>query len=593
MIPTNSIGAALANSCETFATKTALMHKTDGQYRRISYRSLRDSVIMLAGELLRMGVKSGDRVALISDSRPEWPYIDFAALSIGAVLVPIYTSLSAPQVQYILKDSGAKILFAQNEAQAAKAIELKSKGDLESIWVFDAAESGSLGDGNFRELAEIGSQMSPVIKSRVQEHMKQIDRKDLATIIYTSGTTGQPKGVMLTHGNLLSNMEGVLEVLKIKPSDTFLSLLPLAHVFERLGGHYLPLCSGSTVAYAESPATVARNLLEIKPTVMLAVPRLYEMMRTRILDAVSKSPKLRQKMFYWALAVGQQSLRAGSYRKPALILKRSVADRLVYTKLRARTGGRIRIMVSGGAALSPEVGEFFRAVGVPLIEGYGLTETSPVLCANPLEDVRIGTVGPPLPGVDIRIDPEGEILAKGPNVMQGYYHLPKDTKAAFNKKGFFKTGDIGHFDERGYLVITGRKKEILVTSKGKNIAPAPIENHLKTSQYINEIMIIGDDHHYLTAVVIPNRELFTEEGIWKDEEREVAIENPLIVDKIRLEIRELSADLEDFEQIKKFTVLSREFSIESEELTPTLKVRRDIVMEHYHDLIEGMYKKQS
>ncbi|TKJ42144.1 hypothetical protein CEE37_00265 [candidate division LCP-89 bacterium B3_LCP] len=585
----DSIGAVHQEICAKFGKKAALMHKAGSGYQSITYQEFGERVLALAAQFLHLGINPGDKIGLISGSRPEWPYVDFAAQSIGAVLVPVYTSLTAPQVQYILKDAGVKILFAENPSQAKKAEALRIKGQLESIWVFDDSEDNSSEFENFSKLLHSSTKET----DQVLHALQKVTRDDLATLIYTSGTTGEPKGVMLTHGNILANLEQVLGVLDINPKDVFLSLLPLAHVFERTAGHYLPLCTGASVAYAESPATVSKNLGEVQPTVMLAVPRLYEMMRAKILDTVEKSPKVRQKIFHWALGVGRQSMHGGSRKKPALAVKRALADRLVYSKLRAKTGGRIRIFVSGGAALSPDVAEFFVSAGMPLIEGYGLTETSPVLCANIIEDNRPGTVGPPLPGVDIRIDPGGEILAKGPNIMQGYYNLPKDTKAVFTDRGFFRTGDIGHFDERGYLVITGRKKEIMVTSKGKNIAPAPIENLIKTSPYINEIMLIGDNRQYLTALAIPNFEKLSDVGLWHSDyslHEDASIDDPKINKMIRAEIRQLSVDLAEFEQVKKFVVLRRDFSIEAGELTPTLKVRRDVVMERYEKEINSMYK---
>lgn len=589
MISSNSLGAALLNSSQQHAERTALLYKIDNWYQSISYQELRHFAFRLAGYLLEIGVKPGDRVAIISCNRPEWAVVDFACLLIGAVLVPIYPSLSVSQVQYMIADSGARLVFAERDKQARKVSDLLSARKIQKVMVLEPSETYH----SIQILARPGVSRTAHFDSEIIKVCDNIQRKDLATIIYTSGTTGAPKGVMLTHGNLLANAESVLQVIPVSQDDRVLSILPLAHILERLGGQYAPLLQGASIAYAESAATIARNIIEVKPTFMVAVPRLFEMMHNRILKTVERGPNWKRSLFYWSL--GTVSQRNSGKKKLGLMptMRRFIANQLVFKKIRVSTGGRIRFFISGGAALNQNVAKFFETVGLPILEGYGLTETSPVLCVNPPEDNRYGTVGRPLPGVQIRITPDGEILAKGDNIMQGYYKLPGETKKAFDKNGFFKTGDLGHFDERGFLVISGRKKDIIVTSKGKNVAPVSIENLLKSSPYISEAMVIGDERPFLSAMIVPNLEQLQEKGIKIDQSNDQSaeiIENSEVINLLRAEIRRLSAELADFEQIKKFFLLGRELSIENEELTPSLKIRREVLAKQFAKQIDSMYE---
>jgi long-chain acyl-CoA synthetase len=542
----------------------------------------------VAAEMLRRGIKKGDRVALLSANRPEWAIVDFACLIVGAVLVPIYPSLSAAQVQYIIGDASARLLFAENQRQAEKASELKARGELEEIWTFDENDSGI---ANFPNLLDRALKTLETDRREVKKISDSITGEDLATLIYTSGTTGLPKGVMLTHGNLLSNREGALEILDIGAHDVMLSLLPLAHVFERLAGHFVPLIGGATVAYAESPLTVAKNITEVKPTLMIAVPRFYEKMMRRILEAMKKSPPLKRTFFNWALKTGRKASDRGKTEGWKLRL----ADKMVFSKLKERVGGRLRFFISGGAALPPDVGRFFEAAGITIIEGYGLTEASPVLSVNRLENYRFGTVGHPLPNVEIKIAEDGEILARGPNVMKGYLNLPGDTKAALDDDGFLHTGDLGRLDDDGFLIITGRKKEIMVTSSGRNIAPTPIENLLKASPYIAEIMLIADNRPFVTALIVPDFDHLESEGIGASEadgDREKLVQSRQVKRIFEYEINRLSAGLSEYERVGKFALLPKEFSIEEGELTPTLKLKREVILEKYLELIEEMYRRK-
>ncbi len=587
-MPFSSLGAALRQSAEKHADKTALLHKTGGTYQPVTYREFAERAFALAAEMLHRGMKKGDCAALLSANRPEWAIVDFACLSIGVVLVPIYPSLSAAQVQYIIGDASARWLFAENPRQAEKASDLKTRGELEEIYTFDTGDSGF---GDFQNLLDRSLKNGEANRREVAKITDTITREDLATLIYTSGTTGLPKGVMLTHGNLLANYEGILGILDIGSNDVMLSLLPLAHVLERLAGHFFPLISGAAVAYAESPLTVAKNLTEVKPTLMIAVPRFYEKMMQRIQDAMKKTPPLRRAIFNWAMKTGKKASARGRSEGWKLRL----ADRLVFSKLKERVGGRLRFFVSGGAALPAEVGEFFASAGIVIIEGYGLTEASPVLSVNRIDNYRFGTVGHPLPNVEIKIADDGEILARGPNVMKGYLNLPGDTKAALDEDGFLHTGDLGRFDEDGFLIINGRKKEIMVTSSGRNIAPTPIENLLKASPYIAEIMLIADNRPFVTALIVPDFDHLESEGIGMTEadgDREKLVRSRQVRRIFEYEINRLSAGLSQYERVGKFILLPKEFSIEEGELTPTLKLKREVIIEKYADLIADMYQKE-
>ncbi len=586
----DSLGAALTESCERHKDKVALMHKVDGSYRSITYAEFSESAFALAAELMELGIQKGNCLSVLSANRPEWAIVDFACQLIGAVLVPIYPSLSAAQAQYILKDSGAMMLFAENEQQAQKAADLRGENISSRIFVFDAGKGNNTSFESFSAFLAEAKRHDGDNRAKVMEQLKSIKRDDLATLIYTSGTTGLPKGVMLTQENLLSNIKGAAAIFEVTTEDRILSLLPLSHVFERTVGHFLILINGATVAYAESPLTVAANLLEVHPTLMLAVPRFYEKMKARILDSVKKGSPLKRTIFKWAINTGKKTAKKGAAAKHNF--RHRMADKLVFTKLKERTGGKLKFFISGGAALPTTVGEFFQAAGITILEGYGLTESSPILTVNKLDDVCFGTVGYPLPDVEIKIADDGEILARGPNIMQGYFNLPGDTKSTLNEDGFLNTGDIGRLDEAGRLLITGRKKEIMITSNGRNIAPTPIENTMKSSPYIAEIMLIGDAKPYLTALIVPELELLKAEGIGQKDDQfipEEAVKDPQLIRLMEYEISRLSAGLSGYEHIIKFTLLPREFSIEEGELTPTMKVRRTEVIMKYADVINSMY----
>ena len=594
-MPVRTLCEIFYASVDTYRKPAHLRVKRSGDWRDISSSAFEAAVEELSMGLRELGVAPGDRVGLLSENRPEWAYADLGSLCAGAVDVPIYATLQPSQVLYLLNDSEAKVCFVSTHAQARKVLEVREKAQaLQHVVLFD--DEPLAGTMPLSELRARGRQALTRDPGAVRKRAAEVGPEDIATLIYTSGTTGDPKGVVLTHSNLVSNVlasvgpfEGMGE------GDTALSFLPLCHVFERMGGHYLMIFRGVTIAYAESVEKVPENMLEVRPSLMLSVPRLYEKIYARVNEKVAADPPLRRRIFHWAMGVGRERFRhrvAGTGPGLLLRLKAAVADALVFAKIRARTGGRLRLFVSGGAPLSREIAEFFGAVGLTILEGYGLTETSPVITVNLPHRMKPGTVGPPIDGVEVKIAEDGEILTRGPHVMKGYYKRPEATAEAIDEEGFFHTGDIGKIDEDGFLVITDRKKDILVTSGGKNISPQPIESRLKTSPFIAEVVMVGNRRHFPAALVIPKFEALEK---WA-REREVAfssreelVARPEVKENIAREIERLSADLAPFERIKKTALLPREFSIETGELTPKLSVKRRVVEEKYKDLIDQLY----
>jgi long-chain acyl-CoA synthetase len=545
-----------------------------------------------------LGVGVGDRVAILSESRPEWVISDLAILTAGGVTVPIYPTLSAPQVRYLLQDSGARIVIASTRVQLDKVQEVRHQVPaLQAIvLVEEASEADSPSVLSFDSLAERGHARMTGEWGAAKEYRdraREIRPAQLATIIYTSGTTGEPKGVMLSHGNLVANLKASADVLQLSEKDVALSFLPLSHSFERLVS-YVYLLSGVTVVFAESLDTIARDINLVKPTLLTGVPRVFEKLHARIMEKGQATPGIKGSIFRWAvnsgLARGRATLR-GTTAGPLGSLQSALADRLVFEKIRAGLGGRIRYMISGSAPLPTGITEFFHGIGLPILEGYGLTETSPVLTVNRPDAARVGTVGPAIPGVELRIADDGEVLARGPNVMSGYYNKPEAT-AEVLKDGWFHTGDIGTIDEHGYLHITDRKKDLLVTSGGKKIAPQPIEAVLKRSPIVAETVLLGDRRRFAAVLIVP--EFAALERRLKELGRPPAPRAELITraDVLALYqeiIDALNGGLSQFERIKKFVLLPTEFSIQSGELTPTLKVKRKVVEERYRAQIEALY----
>lgn len=583
-------------TAERLGEKGALVPKIDGVFTEVSYAKCAETITDFAYGLHKLGVAKGDKVAILSENRPEWVFSDLALFALGGVTVPIYATLSAKQVEYILNDSHSKILvISQPECLDMVNKIFNNLKDLKRVITLFKPEEDVLQITHcYEDIIEEGKTLRSEEPELLQERRRELDGTDLATIVYTSGTTGKPKGAMLTHSNFISNIKMSLEVIKIKEDDILLSFLPICHVFERMAGYYMPLYVGCTIAYAESIQAVSDNMREVRPTIMMSVPRLYEKMYNLVQDSVAKGSFIKKLIFKWCLRAGKKHYVAKKKGKVSRStkFKYSVAEKLVFRKLKERTGGRIRFFVSGGAPLTKEIGEFFAYAGITILEGYGLTETSPVIAANPLEDCRIGTVGKPIPGIEVKIAEDGEICTRGPHIMKGYYNNPEATKEVIDDDGWFHTGDIGFIDDDGYITITDRKKNLIVTSGGKNIAPQMIENLMATSRYIEQIVMFGDLRQFPSALIVPSFEnledYFKAENIPFSSRKEL-VDHPAAYQLIESEIKRLSVDLSNYEIIKKFIVLEHEFTQENDELTPTLKVKRNVVEKKYAKEIEKMY----
>ncbi len=573
-----------------------LMRKISGSWEGFSYSDLKRLTENFAGGLASLGLKSKDKVAILSENRPEWVFSDFAILGLGMINVPIYPSLTAESIEFILNNSESRAIILSNKMQLNKVLKIKDDcRHLKYIIVYNEKDipEDNKNTYGFNEIIEKGTVFNTDHPGFFEETTKKIGGNEICTIIYTSGTTGEPKGVMLTHHNILSNVNGALEILPLSSSDVFLSFLPLCHIFERMAGYYTAFATGGKIYYAESIDSVAQNMLEVKPTIITTVPRLFERIYSRILKNVEKQPASKQKIFFWAVETGKQYAAAKKQGRVSagLALKTKLADRLVFRKLRERTGGNLRFFVSGGAPLSRELGEFFEAIGLMIIEGYGMTEASPVISANKLDDYKFGSVGKPFPGVEIKIASDGEILVRGPNVMQGYYKNKKETEDTL-KDGWLHTGDIGVFDSEGFLIITDRKKYLFKTTAGKYIAPTPIENMFLASKYIDQFVLIGDRRMFLSALIVPDFEALKE---YADTKKLIynstgdLIKFKEIKDIIEKDMAKLQKKLANYERVRKFVLLDKPFSLEEGEVTPSLKVRRKCVEERYQNLIEEMY----
>jgi len=590
----SSLGEMFKTVCETYPDKTGMMYKDQGEYQSISFREIQSQVYNISGGLKSLGVQKGDRVLLLSENRVEWAFSDYATLTLGAVTVPIYPTLLPAHIEFIINNSEGKVIIVSTQVQLEKVLQVKDNlPNLEHIILIEGEPQEDV--LSWKELLQKGEAYLKDNPTLIEESLKQINRDDLASIIYTSGTTGVPKGVMLSHGNFLSNVEGSLQVIKVDHNDSFLSFLPLSHVFERMAGHFLAFHCGATIAYAESIETVAENLQEVHPTLMTSVPRFFEKVYARILESLEEDSALKKKIFFWALDVGKQAIvyKLKKLPLPGLLkTKYNIANKLVYSKLRERVGGRIRIFISGGAPLSREIAEFFNSAGLTLLEGYGLTETSPVITVNPEENFKFGSAGLPLPNVEVAIAEDGEILTRGPHVMLGYYKNPDATRETIDEEKWLHTGDIGYLDKDGFLFITDRKKNIIVTSGGKNVAPQAIENLLIASRYIEQAVVVGDKRKYCSALIVPNwdnlKSFAQEKGISFEAEEDL-FAHPEVQTLMRKEIDAVSVDLASYETIKKFRLLKEPFTIENDELTPTLKVKRNIIEKKYKALIDEMY----
>jgi long-chain acyl-CoA synthetase len=578
------------------ARPIAVRAKRGGEWFALSYRELADRVQDLSIGLMEMGIRPGDRVAILSENRPEWAIADYACLTARCTNVPIYPTLPSRQAEFNLRDSGASAVFVSSREQMEKVLEARERlPALRHVITFDEDATGP----NVLGLEQVYAcgRAARARRPSWQAEALAADIDDIATLIYTSGTTGEMKGVMLTQGNIASNVTTCCTMFSFSQDDECLSFLPLSHIFERMFGHYSMFHSGVLINYAEHVDTVAADMQRWRPTLMASVPRLYEKIYGRVLDQVRSSSPPRQRIFHWAKRTGEEAVDRRLARRPlslGLALKHWFADRLVFAKLRARTGGRLRFFISGGAPLSADIAKFFHAAGMPILEGYGLTETSPVIAVNTFQHTRIGTVGRPIPGVEVRIADDGEVLTRGPNVMAGYYQKPQATADAVDPDGWFHTGDIGQLDTDGFLCITDRKKDLIVTAGGKNIAPQPIERLAKTSKYVSNAVMLGDRRRFPIMLIVPN---FQTVAAWAAQQGIPAADGAGLLARaeVRQEmeraVRATLKDLAHFEIPKKLLFLPQDFSVETGELTPTLKVRRRVVEERHRLAIEALYSE--
>ena len=588
----SSLPAGLLRAVEEHPSPRAQMFRASDRWEAISSQEFLRRIAGLANSLVELGVKSGDRVAVFAPNCPEWHTADFAINGSGAVTVPIYFNESPDRMTYILNHCGARVVFIAGLAQLQKF--LQAREQLQHVQQVIVAGAGDAMPSEFLRYETLIATAGPAEIAAYRKRAAEVLPSQLASIIYTSGTTGEPKGVMLTHSNFSSNVADSCEDISIKPeTDLAVSFLPLAHVYGRMLD-YLYIFQGCPIAYVDVVENVAQALVEVRPTVLAAVPRFFEKIYARLMEQGSKTTGVKHKVFSFAMNTARDAApwRCGEKSVSLLVkMKWALADRLVYSKIRAGTGGRLRLVLSGGAPLSKSLGEFFWAIGIPIYQGYGLTETSPVLTNNYPHN-RIGSSGKPITNVEIRIADDGEILAKGPCVMQGYYKSPESTREVLSEDGWFKTGDIGFLDKDNYLFITDRKKDLLKTAAGKFVAPQPIENLLKTSPYILNAMIVGDQRKFVVALIVINPVTLgaklAEEDLTFSSPPEMAA-HPRTYALIQNEVSRLTSHLAQYETIKRFALLPEDFTFASGALTFTMKLKRRVVEKQYHDLIDKLY----
>ncbi len=559
--------------------KTCFLYKKEGVYFPITYKEVGNQIKILASALQKFGINKGDKIAILSENRPEWAISDLAIMLTGAITVPLHATFSPKAICNTLKHSQAKILIVSNSDFLNKVLlGQKYLKKLEKIIFLEKLTA--IQKENLTKKVFDWNALFSFHKPEDYEKVF-LDPDDICSIIYTSGTTGNPKGVLLTHLNFLSNVEAINDIIPVKENDVFLSFLPLSHVLERTAGYYIPISFGATIAYAENTKQLPLNLREVRPTVLISVPRIFEKFYDAIWDKINFSKPLKQKIFKWALKQEKNTI------------SRKMADFLVFKKLRSQMGGKLRLTISGGASLSENLGRFFLKTGILILEGYGLTETSPVISANQENSFKFGSVGKIIPGVKVKITDNKEILVKGPNVFKGYLRNKKETGFAFNKEGWFHTGDLGFVDSHGFLTIIGREKEMIVLSGGKNVWPEHIENLLNNDRFISQSMILGNKRKFVSVLIVPD---------WKEVKKHMKENNmplqeheKLVKDQTILSVfwqridEKINPNLSECEKIKKFALLPQEFSQEQDELTPTLKLRRHIIEKHCKKPIDLMY----
>ncbi len=589
-----TIGQLFLNTSKSFIKDDLMLCKKEGRYVPISTEEFSNRVKYFSLGLRDMGLGARDKLVIFSETRPEWVITDIANLCLGGITVPIYAYLVPEQVKYIIDNSDAKIVVVSTQEQWQKLELIRPELTKVTHYITFEAEAPE-GVLTVAQVYERGKKIAEENPELFEKTALTIRPEDIASIIYTSGTTGVPKGVILTHNNFISNVKATASVVDFTDKDTVLSFLPLAHVLERMVT-FCYLYKGCSIGYAESLDSIAENLLEVRPHIMVNVPRVLEKIYAKIMDNVLASSALKRKIFFWAVKVGKKYGRKKLLGQPIsgmLQFKKNIAHKLVFSKVIQKTGGRARFFVSGGAPLSKDIAELFYAMGLVILEGYGLTETSPVITCNTFEDLKFGTVGKPLPGVKVKIAEDGEILTQGPNVMKGYYKMEEETKETF-EGGWFLTGDIGHLDEDGFLVITDRKKDIIVTAGGKNVAPQPIENLLKLNPYILNAVVVGDRRKFISALIVPDFEKLGKYAKFNNipyETNSDLIKKESVLNFLYGEVDRTTPALASYEKVKKIGLLDRDFEIDKGEMTPSFKVKRNIIEKKYMDIIDAFYEE--
>jgi long-chain acyl-CoA synthetase len=605
----------------SLVTHDVLPAAPEGEFAELRYAEMRDLVRRLAAGFRSLGIDPSDRVGILSDTRMEWAQTDFALLAAGAVTTTVYTSSSESQVRYLLSDPGATGVVVENAELLSRVLAVEDDLDLSFVVVIDDLPDGSGMAGVVRDRDDVVSLGTVHERGRdafdpdaYESWLAARDPDDLASLIYTSGTTGQPKGVELTHRNFCANVSQCYRRFgprpdrptpAVSPASTTLSFLPLAHVFERLAGHFLMFAAGATVAYAESPDTLREDFGLVRPTVGTSVPRVYEKLYDAVRSQAAESP-LGRRLFAWAVEVGR-SHRASDDPGPVLSAKFRLADRLVFSRVREALGGRVEFLISGGGSLSADLCGLYHAMGLPIMEGYGLTETAPVVAVNPPEEPKVGTIGPPLPGLEVDLDQTvagvadgaaegdiGELLVRGPNVSAGYWNRPDETEAAFTDDGWFRTGDIVELRPDGYLAFRERAKQLLVLSTGKNVAPGPIENAFAASPVVEQCFVVGDGHKFVSALIVPDFEGISDwadrAGVDLPDDPDALVRDERVRDRIQREVDEVNEEFESYERIKRFRIVPEEFSEANDTLTPTMKKKRRTILDRYGAQIEMLYE---
>jgi long-chain acyl-CoA synthetase len=593
-----SLARMFWNRVEKSAGSSAQKFKQQGTWKTLTWREVGNAVRELAAGLAALGRRPADAVGILSTSRAEWVQADFAIFSAGCVTIPIYPTYPPDLMEYIVNDAGVKTLIVEDPTQLAKVLEVdKAMPGLEQIVIMQGYEGREPSPRTFtwEALRRLGRERADSLKAELANRVDGIKRDDVATIVYTSGTTGPPKGVVQTHGNHLSALESAAQTTSIAEGNVHLLFLPLAHSFARLES-FIGVHRGLCTAFAESIDKLRENLPETQPHFICSVPRVFEKVYAGAMARAEGGSPVKRKIFNWAVGIGKDVSRLKQANRPvptALALQYKLAEKLVFSKMQAALGGRLRFAVSGGAPLSREIAEFFHAAGILILEGYGLTETCPVLTNNREDAYKFGSVGKPMPGVDVKIAADGEILGRGGNIAKGYFKKTEATREVFLEDGWFATGDIGRFDEDGFLFITDRKKDLIVTAGGMNIAPQNIENLLKGDPFISQVMVHGDRRPYPVALITLNPEELAkfarEQGIMAGDPSVLA-KHPKVVERVQRTVDHKNSELQSYAKIKKFVILPEDFTVENGALTPTLKVKRKVISERHRPVLDALYQ---